>query len=181
MRLVSLTLTGYRQFLEPTTLHIPTGLTGICGPNGVGKSKLIEAIGYALYGWQRRLMPQGDRLADLPALGGHGPGPRVELVLELWGEQYEIVRERREALIRAHGAVDPLAATPSAVTAKVIELLGLPPAAYSRTFVARQREIAGLQALGPDPRRRLVNRLIGIAQVEAAIALAQGERTTRAA
>lgn len=179
MRLISLSVAGYRQFLEPTALDVPQGLTGICGPNGVGKSKLIEAIGYALYGWQRRLMPRGDRVADLRSRGGIDTPLRVELVLELWGRHYEIYRSQKEAWIRLIGDADPLAVTPTVVTAKVIELLGLPPAAYAATFMARQREIAGLQALDPAPRRRLVHRLIGIAQVEAAIALAEQERAGR--
>ena len=67
MKLVTLKLTGYRQFLEPTVLYFPDGLSGICGPNGVGKSKLIEAIGYALYGAASPVLPKGDKVTDLPS------------------------------------------------------------------------------------------------------------------
>ena len=180
MRFVSLTLGGYRQFVEPTPLAIPLGITGICGQNGVGKSKVIEAIAYALYGPQRVILPRGDKAADLPSKAVARTVPRVELVLELQGQVYEIVRSPRETYIRLQGAADNLAETSSGVTDKVIELLRLTPGAFQATFVARQREVAGLQAItNPKQRQSLVNRLIGISQVEEAIRLAQEIRKSR--
>lgn len=181
MKLVTLKLIGYRQFLEPMVLHFPEGLSGICGPNGVGKSKLIEAIGYALYGGASSVLPKGDKIADLPSRA-HSTGQaaaRVELLLEVRGQCYEIIRSRREATIWLRGAAEPLAVGAKTVTKKVIELLHLSPAAYYGTFVAQQKEIAGLQTMSPDERKRLVNRLIGIEQVEYAITLADIELKTR--
>ena len=101
---------------------------------------------------------------------------RVELLLEVRGQRYEIIRSRREATIRLQGAAELLATGAKAVTAKVIELLHLSPAAYYGTFVAQQKEVAGLQTLSSDERKRLVNRLIGIEQVEHALKLAEDER-----
>lgn len=182
MKLVTLKLTGYRQYLEPTVLHFPEGLCGICGPNGVGKSKLIEAIGYALYGPAQAVLPRGDKLADIPSRGRQQDNKlvtRVELILEVRGQCYDIVRSQQEIAIRLQGAADPLAVGAKPVTNKVIELLHLTPAAYYGTFVARQKEVAGLQTLEPQERKRLVNRLIGIEQVEHALTLADTERKTR--
>src|SRR6266545_2680015 len=104
MRLIELTVSGYRQFLVPATILIPSGLTGVCGPNGVGKSKLIEAIGYALYGPRPRLLPFGDRAADLAARADPRAIPQVKLIMEVRGHHYEIVRSPKEALIRLHGS-----------------------------------------------------------------------------
>lgn len=182
MKLVTLKLTGYRQYLEPTVLHFQEGLCGICGPNGVGKSKLIEAIGYALYGPAQAVLPKGDKLADIPSRGrpqGSKLVTRVELILEMRGQRYEIVRSQQETVIRLQGAADALAVGAKPVTMKVIELLHLTPAAYYGTFVARQKEVAGLQTLEPQERKRLVNRLIGIEQVEHALTLADTERKAR--
>lgn len=179
MKIVSLTLSGYRQFFEPTTLTIPQGLTGVCGPNGVGKSKLIEAIGYALYGPHGRILPSGDKAADLPSHAGTKVVPRVELTIELRGQRYEIVRSSKEVCIRAQGTTNPLADGASAVNRKVVELLHLSPASYRGTFVAYQNEVAGLQALPGPERQRIVNRLIGVAQVEKAIELAREARRSR--
>ncbi len=175
MRIISMSLEGYRQFVERTELDLPQTLAGICGPNGVGKSKLIEAIGYALYGPSAKILPRGDVAADIASRARAGTVPKVELTLEVRGEIYVIVREPGHAVIRMQGAADLLAETPTGVTKKVIELLRLPPTSYCGTFVARQREVAGLQLLQPKDRRQLVNRLIGISQVEEAIRLAQME------
>lgn len=180
MRIVSLRVSGYRQFLEPTLLDFPIGLTGVCGPNGVGKSKLIEAIGFALFGPSKFVLPAGDRLSDLPSKGGEDAKPSVELVIEVQGEPYEIVRTPRRTFIRRRGAADTLANTPTNVNRKVVELLRLSPSAYSGTFVARQKDIAGLQALGGRDRVSLVNRMIGITQVERSLDLARQARRTRA-
>jgi chromosome segregation protein len=43
-----LKLTGFKSFVEPTELHIGQGLTGIVGPNGCGKSNIVEAIRWAM-------------------------------------------------------------------------------------------------------------------------------------
>lgn len=181
MKLITLKLTGYRQFLEPTVLHFPDGLSGICGPNGVGKSKLIEAIGYALYGAASPVLPKGDKVSDLPsrACPTGQAAAHVELLLDVRGQRYEIIRARREATIRLQGATESLAVGAKAVTTKVIELLHLSPAAYYGTFVAQQKEVAGLQTLSSEDRKRLVNRLIGIEQVEHALKLADDERKAR--
>ena len=173
VKLVSLSLQRYRQFLEPTVLQIPAGLTGICGANGVGKSKLIEAIGYVLYGPNRQILPKGDRAAHIAARALPGCQPRVELILELRGQLYQIVRSPGETYLRLHGTTDYLAETPTGVSAKVCELLQLSPVAYLNTFVARQNEIAALQMLSATDRQRVVNRMIGITVIETAVNLAQ--------
>lgn len=176
LKLISLAVADYRQFQEPTTVAFPPGLTGLCGPNGVGKSKFIEAIGYALYGPDPSVLPKKDKAADLPAKAADEPTLRVELVLELHGDTYEIVRTPQRVFLRRAGMTDTLADTPTGVKREMMRLLGLSAAAYGDTFVARQKEIAGLQDLGPAARVSLVNRLIGITMVERALT---GARETR--
>lgn len=48
MRIKRLKLTGFKSFVEPSELRIEPGLTGIVGPNGCGKSNLLEAIRWTM-------------------------------------------------------------------------------------------------------------------------------------
>ena len=43
-----LRLSGFKSFVEPTELHIESGLTGVVGPNGCGKSNLLEALRWVM-------------------------------------------------------------------------------------------------------------------------------------
>ncbi|MEM1370817.1 MAG: chromosome segregation SMC family protein, partial [Pseudomonadota bacterium] len=48
MRITSLKLHGFKSFVDPTELIIEPGLTGVVGPNGCGKSNLLEALRWAM-------------------------------------------------------------------------------------------------------------------------------------
>ena len=48
MRITRLRLSGFKSFVEPTELRIERGLTGVVGPNGCGKSNLLEAIRWVM-------------------------------------------------------------------------------------------------------------------------------------
>jgi chromosome segregation protein len=48
MRIKRLKLSGFKSFVEPAELRIEPGLTGVVGPNGCGKSNLLEAIRWVM-------------------------------------------------------------------------------------------------------------------------------------
>ncbi|HXG80936.1 MAG TPA: AAA family ATPase, partial [Sphingomicrobium sp.] len=48
MRFRRLKLSGFKSFVEPAELRIEPGLTGVVGPNGCGKSNLLEAIRWVM-------------------------------------------------------------------------------------------------------------------------------------
>ncbi|HEY6049090.1 MAG TPA: AAA family ATPase [Sphingomicrobium sp.] len=48
MKIRRLKLSGFKSFVEPTELRIEPGLTGVVGPNGCGKSNLLEAMRWAM-------------------------------------------------------------------------------------------------------------------------------------
>src|SRR3569623_1320937 len=48
MQIKRLKLSGFKSFVEPAELRIERGLTGVVGPNGCGKSNLLEAIRWAM-------------------------------------------------------------------------------------------------------------------------------------
>jgi chromosome segregation protein len=48
MKFSKLRLLGFKSFVEPTDFHIEKGLTGVVGPNGCGKSNLVEALRWVM-------------------------------------------------------------------------------------------------------------------------------------
>ncbi len=48
MKFTRLRLSGFKSFVEPTELYIERGLTGVVGPNGCGKSNLLEALRWVM-------------------------------------------------------------------------------------------------------------------------------------
>src|ERR1700689_4136665 len=48
MQFTRLRLQGFKSFVEPTNRDIPPGLTGVVGPNGCGKSNLVEALRWVM-------------------------------------------------------------------------------------------------------------------------------------
>ena len=48
MRLSKIKLAGFKSFVDPTTINLPSNLTGIVGPNGCGKSNVIDAVRWVM-------------------------------------------------------------------------------------------------------------------------------------
>jgi chromosome segregation protein len=59
-----LRLTGFKSFVDPTDLVISDGLTGVVGPNGCGKSNLLEALRWVM-GENRASAMRGDGMEDV--------------------------------------------------------------------------------------------------------------------
>ncbi|MGQ0741464.1 MAG: chromosome segregation SMC family protein [Alphaproteobacteria bacterium] len=64
MKFTRLRLTGFKSFVDPTELHIEPGLTGIVGPNGCGKSNLLEALRWVM-GENRPTSMRGSGMDDV--------------------------------------------------------------------------------------------------------------------
>src|SRR5437763_7513825 len=85
MQVERLRLTGFKSFVEPTELAIEPGLTGIVGPNGCGKSNLVEALRWVMgEGSAKRL--RGGEMDELIFAGTAARPPRnlaeVALILD---------------------------------------------------------------------------------------------------
>ena len=64
MRFSKLRLTGFKSFVDPTDLIISDGLTGVVGPNGCGKSNLLEALRWVM-GENRPTSMRGGGMEDV--------------------------------------------------------------------------------------------------------------------
>jgi len=72
MKLTRLRLHGFKSFVEPTDFVIEPGLTGVVGPNGCGKSNLVEALRWAMGETSHKSL----RAADMDAVIFAGSGSR---------------------------------------------------------------------------------------------------------
>src|SRR3982075_3275934 len=72
MKLTRLRLQGFKSFVEPTDFVIEPGLTGVVGPNGCGKSNLVEALRWAMGETSHKSL----RAADMDAVIFAGSGSR---------------------------------------------------------------------------------------------------------
>ncbi|MFP6725322.1 MAG: AAA family ATPase, partial [Alphaproteobacteria bacterium] len=64
MKFTKLRLVGFKSFVDPAELVIEPGLTGVVGPNGCGKSNLVEALRWVM-GENSTKRMRGDAMDDV--------------------------------------------------------------------------------------------------------------------
>jgi chromosome segregation protein len=82
MRLTTIKLSGFKSFVDPTTLHLPTNMTGVVGPNGCGKSNIIDAVRWVM-GESSASRLRGDNLTDVIFSGSSSRKPVGSATVEL--------------------------------------------------------------------------------------------------
>jgi chromosome segregation protein len=82
MRLSTIKLSGFKSFVDPTVFHLPTNMTGIVGPNGCGKSNIIDAIRWVM-GESSASRLRGDALTDVIFSGSSTRKPVSQATVEL--------------------------------------------------------------------------------------------------
>ena len=105
MRLNSIKLSGFKSFVEPTTFQLPGQLVGVVGPNGCGKSNIMDAVRWVL-GESKASELRGESMQDVIFNGTNTRKPSsrasVELVFDnadhraggQWGQFGEIAVKR---------------------------------------------------------------------------------------
>jgi chromosome segregation protein len=85
MRLTKLKIAGFKSFVDPTTITFPSSLTGVVGPNGCGKSNIIDAVRWVMGEISAKHL-RGDSMADVIFNGSSARKPlgaaSVELVFD---------------------------------------------------------------------------------------------------
>ena len=106
MRLQKIKLAGFKSFVDPTTISLPRGLVGVVGPNGCGKSNIIDAVRWVMGEISAKHL-RGDSMADVVFNGSTARKPvgqaSVEIVFDnsdgtLGGQyaQYNEISVRRQ-------------------------------------------------------------------------------------
>jgi chromosome segregation protein len=85
MRLTKLKIAGFKSFVDPTTVTFPSSLTGVVGPNGCGKSNIIDAVRWVMGEISAKHL-RGESMADVIFNGSSARKPlgaaSVELVFD---------------------------------------------------------------------------------------------------
>src|ERR1051325_2829641 len=82
MRLTQIKLSGFKSFVDPTSIHLPGQLVGVVGPNGCGKSNVIDAVRWVL-GETRASALRGDSMQDVIFNGSVNRKPLARAAVEL--------------------------------------------------------------------------------------------------
>ncbi len=82
MRLTAIKLAGFKSFVDATTFTAPTNLTGIVGPNGCGKSNIIDAVRWVMGEGSAKVL-RGESMADVIFSGSSGRKPVGTATVEL--------------------------------------------------------------------------------------------------
>ncbi len=170
MRLTRLRLNGFKSFVDPTDLVISAGLTGVVGPNGCGKSNLLEALRWVM-GENRAALMRGGEMEDVIFAGAASRPARnfaeVAIVIDNAdrlapagfneADQIEVVRRITRDVGSAYKA------NGREVRARDIQMLfaDASTGAHSPALV-RQGQIAELINAKPRSRRQILEEAAGI-------------------
>ncbi|MDZ4136786.1 MAG: AAA family ATPase, partial [Paracoccaceae bacterium] len=170
MRFARLRLNGFKSFVDPTDLVIHEGLTGVVGPNGCGKSNLLEALRWVM-GENRPTAMRGGGMEDVIFAGAATRPARnfaeVALVLDNSdrlapsgfndADQIEIVRR----ITRDAGSA--YKSNTKDVRARDIQMLFADASTGSHSpALVRQGQISELINAKPKSRRRILEEAAGI-------------------
>jgi DNA repair exonuclease SbcCD ATPase subunit len=163
-----LKLTNFKVFKEQEILFNP-GTTAIVGPNGSGKTSILEAIEFGLFRMVTRKEKKVLRLEDLINHDGKRAIVELDFTAPINRRQYRVVRmihpgEKTEpkADLFLKGKKEPEASGPTRVDKQIVDLLGMDRNAFSTLTYVRQGEIDRLSRLSPRERRTDLYSMMGL-------------------
>ncbi|MEM7729747.1 MAG: chromosome segregation protein SMC [Pseudomonadota bacterium] len=165
-----ITLTGFKSFVEPTDFLIEPGLTGVVGPNGCGKSNLLEAIRWVMGANSAKAM-RGSQMEDVIFSGTRQRPGRNQAHVTLHidnsarvapaafndSDQLEVMR----VITKGKGSTYKI--NGRTVRAKDVQLLFADASTGANSpALVRQNQISELISAKPSNRRRVLEEAAGI-------------------
>lgn len=181
MRITFLELKNYRRFRHLKLESIPDGIIGILGMNGTGKTTIIEAIAWALFGnidEVVRTSREGVRRV------GSSPSESCLAVLEfeLGGVEYRIEREMSGRSLHMRATLrtkDKLLADGDRPVKNTVErLLGMDNKSFFTSVFARQKELNALQNVAPGERKKVILRMLRIDSIDSALTSIRSDKNS---
>lgn len=173
MKFTNVRLVGFKSFVEPTDFEIRDGLTGIVGPNGCGKSNLLEALRWVMGATSAKAL-RGDGM-DAVIFSGTSMRPSrnwAEVILTLDNAERTAPAEYNDAdtlevsrrIIRKdEGSQSIYRINQKEVRAKDVQLLFADASTGANSpALVRQGQISELINAKPENRRRLLEEAAGV-------------------
>jgi chromosome segregation protein len=175
MKLTRLRLIGFKSFVEPTDFEIEPGLTGVVGPNGCGKSNLVEAVRWVMGEASYKAM-RASEMDDVIFSGNTGRPARnhaeVSVVVDNADRKAPAVfndidtLEVSRRIMREQGSV--FRVNGREVRARDVAMLFADASTGSRSpALVHQGRIGEIIQARPDQRRRLLEEAAGISGLHA--------------
>ncbi len=174
MILRELSLKNYRRFKEIYLSDFPESIIAILGRNGIGKSTILEAISWVLFG---STAFRTDK-ADVKRQGAAPEEPcEVDMVFSLRGNDYEVLREikgknnivRASAWAYENGTKKIVADSEGGVSEYCQKILSMDWQTFQASFFSQQKDLDAFSQQTPAERQRIIRRLLAIDRIDMAI------------
>ena len=170
MKIKNLEIVGFKSFLDKASINFPAGISAIVGPNGCGKSNVIDALRWVM-GEQSVKQLRGKSMEDIIFAGATGKPPlnMAEVTLTLANDNGHAPEEFRDypeisvtrRLFRSGESAYLINKQPCRL--KDIFNLFMGSGVGSRTFaIIQQGNIGAIIDAGPDERRLFIEEAAGI-------------------
>ena len=168
MRPLELALEGFRSYRTPTTFDFQDrGLFGIVGPTGAGKSSVLDALIYSLYGKTPQIGKDTKKLIT----SGEDTA-RVRLVFDVDGTTWEVLRVLRregqsQVILKRPGEGSPDTSGERAVNDRIAGIVGLDFDAFCSSVTLPQGEFDRFLKATPTDRSKILKRIFRYERVDA--------------
>jgi len=190
--IISLKANNFRRLNFKDPLYFPKGLTIIRGRNEAGKSTILEAILFGIYGDFNILREiRGDRQAKLLDVVNHGSNrAKVEVTFEVEGRKFRVeriiekvgenARQVDARLFEVTSGNDRLLASGTQrVNEEIVKLIRVDWREMIASNVIAQKDLERLIRLGKADREKIINMFMGLESYNKAIEALQEEKRTK--
>ena len=166
MILTNLKLENFKKYTN-FEIAFESGLIGIIGKNGAGKSTIFEAILFALYG---ELKSKGDKEVVRNSNASSKDAVIVELDFEFDTIEYKVIREFRGKTLSANAKLyknsELITTGAKEVTTSIMNLTKMSKDAFVHTLFASQKELTSLSNSKPEDRKKMIRKLLGLEKID---------------